>query len=122
MKLGKNTIVSVAYIALFSVLGLLVNNFVFLHYHKLDNGSYVIHAHPYSNSTDSSGEQTKHTHTSHEFKFFNFINSIFAFAILLGCISFFLSFFLKKIKTNSLVHYRQSFLSQLKARSPPAFC
>ena len=55
----------VAAVLVLSVGLLIVNNVVFLHTHKLPDGSIVVHAHPY-NKSDDPAPFKKHNHTSKE--------------------------------------------------------
>ena len=57
--------------AMIAVLGLLIiNKAVFIHSHKLENGSVYTHAHPYNKSKDALPFKSHH-HTEAQFLFFN---------------------------------------------------
>jgi len=47
---------------------LIINNSVFMHTHKLSDGTVIIHSHPYDKSNDSKSHKTHH-HTKAEFVF-----------------------------------------------------
>lgn len=54
-------------IILVGVVGLLtLNNALFTHFHKLANGDLIVHAHPFSKSSQTSNPSQTHEHTKVE--------------------------------------------------------
>ncbi len=79
----RNTLKKTFAILMIGIVGLLiVNRGLFLHSHKLENGSVVIHSHPYNKSQDSEPFK-KHHHTKAEFIFFEKLNVLFFLIILI---------------------------------------
>lgn len=95
---------------------LILNNVVFLHTHKLPDGSIIVHAHPYSKSQDSEPFK-KHNHSSKELFHISHIQLLFIAAIF----SFlYLEFIQQKfifLYRNPFTKFNYSFRS--KGRDPP---
>ncbi len=90
----RNIIKEFSAILMFGIMGLLIaNKGLFIHSHKLENGTVVTHSHPYDKVQDSEPFK-KHHHTKAEFLFFENLNILF-FSILL--IISFLSLVRKKV-------------------------
>jgi hypothetical protein len=60
---------------------LIINNSVFMHTHKLSDGTVIIHSHPYDKSNDSKSHKTHH-HTKAEFVFLENIEILFPILFL----------------------------------------
>jgi len=95
---------------------LIVNKTVFLHVHKLDDGTIIFHAHPFDKSKDSKPYKSHH-HSKTGFLFFQNLNILFLIAFL----TIALIEFDKKEKTliiltllNTLIN-----LNLNKGRAPP---
>ncbi len=98
-------------------MGLLIaNKGLFLHTHKLENGTIVTHSHPYDKNQDSEPLK-KHHHTKVEFLFFENLNVLFSSIFLI--ISF-LSLVRKKV---SFVDVEKIYFTLLsfpyQGRAPP---
>ncbi len=117
-SVNKNRII--AFIGLLSISWLLINNSVFLHYHKLDDGSYVVHAHPFNKSAEKSDTGGKHQHTNKELLVINFVNTILISIIMIAGLSIFLKIIVQKIYTSTFLSFLDIFLDVVKARPPPA--
>ncbi len=63
------------------VLGLLFNNVIYQHRHKMSDGTYIVHAHPFSNPQDASPLK-KHKHTKEELQVISAVNNLL-FSVLL---------------------------------------
>jgi hypothetical protein len=64
------------------VMGLLIaNRAIFLHVHKLNDGTIIEHAHPYDKSNDSKPYKSHH-HSNAEFLFFQNLDVLFLIAFL----------------------------------------
>jgi len=61
---------------------LIANKGLFIHTHKLENGSLVTHSHPYDKKQDSEPFK-KHHHTKAEFIFFENLNILFLSVFLI---------------------------------------
>jgi len=99
------------------ILGLLIaNKGLFMHTHKLVNGSVVTHSHPYDKKQDSEPNK-KHHHTKAEFLFFENINILFLTIFLIFSI---LSLVRKK---TSFIDVEKIYFTQLsfhyQGRAPP---
>lgn len=65
------------------VIGMLIaNQAIFLHIHKLNDGTIVEHAHPYDRSTDSQPYKSHH-HSTAELLFFENLDLLFLVAFLI---------------------------------------
>lgn len=78
--------------AMIAVLGfLIINKAVFVHTHKLENGTVYTHAHPYNKAKDALPFKSHH-HTEAQFLFFNhqnliYFSSSYVFALMvIACI------------------------------------
>lgn len=75
-------------IVLVGVVGLLtLNNALFMHIHKLPNGQLVVHAHPFSNTTQSSNDQTSHQHSKVELLIFDSLQLLYSNTQSFGAIT-----------------------------------
>jgi len=99
------------------IIGMYVmNKVVFLHSHKLSDGTVIEHAHPYNKSSDSKPFKSHH-HTKGEFLFFQNIDTLFVFVFFTLVLSAGVNkpvgsfYIIKKQVTN----YR----NQCKSRAPP---
>jgi hypothetical protein len=64
------------------MMGMLVaNKAVFMHTHRLNDGTIIEHAHPYNKSTDSKPYKSHH-HTKAELLFFQNLEILFLFVFL----------------------------------------
>jgi|AntAceMinimDraft_14_1070370.scaffolds.fasta_scaffold29952_2 hypothetical protein len=82
MKL-KKTINSI--MILFILIGLsiiLINNVVFIHIHKLEDGKVISHAHPFNKSEKTSSGEAKHQHTDNEIQIYQILNYVLLVLIL----------------------------------------
>jgi len=60
---------------------LITNKAVFLHVHKLEDGTIIVHAHPYDKSNDSKPYKSHH-HSNAEFLFFQNLEILFLIVFL----------------------------------------
>ncbi len=97
---------------------LLVNQAMFMHTHKLDNGVYVTHAHPY-NKVDDPGLVKSHHHTKAEWVFLKNLEVLYLFIILV----FVLLTFPDKAKHPlfTLSYYNPACVIPYNGRAPPLF-
>ncbi len=78
----KNITKKFAVICMIGIIGLLtINNVMFLHSHKLDNGNFVTHAHPYDKSNDSAPIKSHH-HSKTELIFLENLQLLFIFILI----------------------------------------
>ncbi len=70
-KMGKYLLV----ILLPAIAWLVINSFINRHYHKLENGVIICHAHPYDKHKAENLPQESHHHTSLEFLLFGLITT-----------------------------------------------
>ncbi|NOZ33685.1 MAG: hypothetical protein GXO80_00110 [Chlorobi bacterium] len=105
------TLVMIGIIGLF-----IVNKGVFMHSHKLANGSVISHSHPYNKSEDSKPYKSHH-HTDTEFFFFQNLRILF----LIIFFNFILFVVIKKVKYSFYFIIRHSLISEIlhKGRAPP---
>lgn len=99
------------------VIGIFVaNKAVFLHVHKLNNGTIVEHAHPYEKSKDSNPFKSHH-HSNAEYLFFQNLEILFPIVFLT------LALFAFVEKRNLLIklikEHRSICINLYKGRAPP---
>lgn len=68
--------VFLACIALFAVSFLIANNVLFIHFHNLESGITIIHAHPFSKESQDKPASEGHCHSENEFFLIGIINSL----------------------------------------------
>jgi len=97
---------------------LIVNKGLFIHSHKLEDGSIIIHAHPYDKNQDSEPFK-KHHHSKAEFIFLQSLNQLFLSIYLI--IPFF-SFINGKISYLYIEKFRYaSLFLPYQGRASPVF-
>lgn len=96
----------------------IVNKAIFLHTHKLDNGTVISHAHPYDKSNDSKPYKSHH-HTNAELLFFQNIEILF----IIGLLTFALFALVEKTNYSSNIITRHTLTCIIlqKGRAPPIF-
>lgn len=109
-----------SYFAILSILLLIVNNVLFTHFHHLENGEIVVHAHPYNIFAENDQSKANHKHTDSELLLADFLYSLL-FKTLIT-----LSFMVIVLETICKFNYLYfcSYLksidkSQFKIRPPP---
>ncbi len=115
-KFKNITIKSVSYLLIVMMSIFVINNVLFIHAHKMDDGRIVVHAHPYDKSDDSQPYKSHH-HTKTELLFFDNVKLHFLFV-------FFLFVFLNLVnKSRFLFLFITSFIQPYKflftSRAPP---
>lgn len=118
MKAGvKNITIRIISIMLVGIVGLfIVNQAIFLHVHKLNDGTIVYHAHPYDKSGDSKPVKSHH-HSNADFTFFQNLGILFLILFL----TITLIPFVSGIIYSSQLTTKYSLISikQNKGRAPP---
>ena len=113
----KNITRKVAIICMIGIIGLLtINNVMFLHSHKLDNGNFVTHAHPYDKSNDSAPIKSHH-HSKTELIFLENLQLLFIFILIL-----FIVLDVAKKKSHFVINrvfYTQGYEILYLGRAPP---
>ena len=104
-------------IILVIIVGLVtLNNILFVHAHKLSNGTLVVHAHPFSKSTEGANNQP-HQHSKVEYSFIDSLLLLFAISIA--------TFSVLVLCTNRALHFLYSaqvtsfLLQRLTNKAPP---
>ncbi|MBN1198049.1 MAG: hypothetical protein JXA23_01765 [Bacteroidales bacterium] len=76
------TIRSVVFLVILSLVGLVVTNALYLHSHKLPDGTVIAHAHPFNKSQDPAPYK-QHNHSSVEFFVLDHIQLLFGSLLIL---------------------------------------
>ena len=76
------TIRPISYLLIVMMSIFIINNTLFIHAHKTDDGRIVVHAHPYDKSDDSQPYKS-HQHTKTEFLFLDKLKLLFLFIFIL---------------------------------------
>lgn len=64
------------WLTLVSLIMLIINNSLFLHVHKLDDGSIISHAHPFNKTQKTTSGEAKHHHTSNEILIYQILDTV----------------------------------------------
>ena len=99
-----------------AVLLLLVNKSIFVHSHKMADGTIVVHAHPYNKSNDTEPFKS-HTHTQAELLFFQQFQNFLPFIILAFAVILLVHKFL--YAAFNLLHTAQVSSYIKRGRAPP---
>ena len=103
--------------ALIVIVGLLtVNNSIYLHTHKLADGSIVTHAHPFDKTKDSAPIKSHH-HTKPEFFLLQNLQLLFLILFAPLILHAYCKNISRSIAINS-IYYFVSF-SRIRSRAPP---
>ncbi len=91
MKAGMPYIVKKTFaIVLLGIIGLLtLNNALFMHLHRLPNGTLIVHAHPFSNTNQADDSSQTHQHTKVELLVISNLLLLFSVGVLVLATSFF---------------------------------
>ena len=116
MTVKKITIELVTFLMIGMMGMLIVHKAMFMHSHRLSNGTVIAHAHPYSKTNDSKPYKS-HKHTEAELLYFQNIEILFLFVI----VTFALLNFAKKVKNSffRITEYTLCCIIQYKGRAPP---
>lgn len=100
------------------VMGLQVaNQALFLHVHKLENGTIIEHAHPYDKSNDPNPYKS-HKHSNAEFSFIQ--NLEILFHVIIPILTFIIVFVrLEKVFSRSITNQKTISKNIYKGRAPP---
>ncbi len=118
MKISLRDIFKKAgFIIMICFVGLMIaNKVMYTHIHKLEDGSVVVHAHPYDKSENENSGETHH-HVKAELFFLQSLELLFYMAILSGIL--YLGFLVLEILSYSFVLYKSNNLSLSLGRAPP---
>jgi hypothetical protein len=95
---------------------LIANKGIFMHTHKVDDNTYIMHSHPYNKESDSEPLKSHH-HTKAEFIFLQNIEILFPLFFLTVAIT---PGLLKSyLITYTIPEYEPSHLFVRKGRAPP---
>jgi len=97
---------------------LIVNTAIFLHVHKLNDGTIISHAHPYDKTSDTHPFKT-HQHSKTDFLHIHTLEIFFPLVFLMLV----LIAFEKKISVlfDLIPAYYLAFFDSIKGRAPPLF-
>jgi len=114
----KHITLKIFILLMVAVMGMLIaNNAIFMHVHKLNDGTIISHAHPYDKTSDTQPHKS-HQHSKVEYVLFHNLEILFPVFFLI----FFLTAFTTKRKVLfDLIAVRQLVcLNFYKGRAPPA--
>lgn len=95
---------------------LIVNEAVFLHIHKLDDGTIIEHAHPYNKSADSQPLKSHH-HTNAERLFFQHLKVLFLVTFL--TLVLFTLVIKEKVTFGLITNHAYNCINLQEGRAPP---
>lgn len=97
----------------------IINNAIYIHTHKLADGSIVVHAHPFNKATSSENLPVQtHKHTQHEYVFLDHILVLVPF--LLAFYAILLISRKQKQFVHELQHIQKIRINHFYLRGPPA--
>ena len=92
------------------------------HYHVMNNGSVVMHAHPYKSNPIPDTPYQKHHHSSFEYLLLSVLFQTIPLLVLVWFLGLLLDFSIRKLQAVSGEgDKRYGFLRALTLRGPPAF-
>lgn len=96
------------------------NNATNWHFHKLDDGTIVKHAHPYQKGTKPDAPFQKHQHSGKEFFFLQFLSQFIALTIIAFAAFIFYRALFSIIRIHNLIGNIQQQLQLIRLwRAPP---
>lgn len=116
-KAVKNiTMQFIIYMMIGTIVMLIANKAIFIHVHKLADGTIIIHAHPYNKSNDTKPYKSHH-HSDIELLFFQNMEILF----LMTFIAFALLSLAKQVKHifHLAITYGPTCINLNKGRAPP---
>lgn len=105
-----------------AILALFFNQSTNVHYHILNDGSTITHAHPYTSSTENDSPIQKHKHSALELIIISQLSNVLSFITIALAVFGFL-FLYKKIVTAKPVEkfYISAYYKFVQLRAPPAY-
>jgi hypothetical protein len=97
---------------------MILDKALFLHTHKLNDGTIIVHAHPFNKSADSKPFKTHH-HSNSIFHFYHIVNLLFPAIIL--TFALILTFKKNKHLFVQIKKISRSYTFRKKGRAPPVF-
>ncbi|MCG8412470.1 MAG: hypothetical protein MI739_14425 [Bacteroidales bacterium] len=120
MKYLRSNIFSYLFFAITMCIAgsIVLNNILYTHIHKLNNGQVIVHSHPYNKSQENKPEAT-HQHTDSE------LFVLQSLALLISYITVSISFYSTVKILSRLFKFLNLYLSEnlriIKERAPPTF-
>ncbi|TVQ09949.1 MAG: hypothetical protein EA361_14760 [Bacteroidetes bacterium] len=101
------------------VMWLFFNQVAFWHYHILENGVVVEHAHPFKNSTLPGTPYQQHQHSDFEYSLLAQISSIIGLLVFLVVLGLFMNNNLKRLAIKPTARLIPVYFSVNRLRGPP---
>ncbi len=109
------------WLTLVSLSLLLINNSVFLHIHKLDDGSIISHAHPFKTSDKTSSGEARHQHSLNEILIYQILDSVTMLLIVFAVVEALIPVTRHLAQFYFYSPYKKDVISGYSIRPPP-FC
>lgn len=100
------------------MLAMIANSSIYIHSHKLENGTIVTHSHPYDKSEDN-GPFKSHQHSKAEFLFYKSLKTFFFLFFLAIVFSFLING--KAFYAVGEKEYNKLLTFSFNGRAPPAY-
>lgn len=94
-----------------------LNQAMFMHTHRLPDGTTIVHAHPFKTDKGNTGPFQKHHHSKIEFLFFGSVSLLFAIAIIAFILRNFIQVNLYIFPVPAI--YKERYISHKNGRAPP---
>jgi len=109
------------WLTLVSLTLLLINNSVFLHIHKLDDGSIISHAHPFKTSDKTSSGEARHQHSLNEILIYQILDSVTMLLIVFAGVGVLIPVIRRLFQFYFYKPYKKDVINGYSIRPPP-FC
>lgn len=102
------------------VMWLFFNQVAFWHFHILENGVIIEHAHPFQNNTQTGTPYQKHHHSDFEYTLLAQISTIAGLLVLILVLGLFINNIHISLPGLPVTHLQPVYLSVYRLRGPPA--
>lgn len=102
------------------VMWLFFNQVAFWHFHILENGVIIEHAHPFKNNTQSGTPYQKHHHSDFEYSLLAQISTITGLLVLLLVLGLYINSIRVILPGLPGIHLQPAYFSVYRLRGPPA--
>ncbi|MDD4149679.1 MAG: hypothetical protein PHE33_06590 [Bacteroidales bacterium] len=119
MKSKKIIRIIMVWLTLVSLSLLIINNGVFLHTHKLDDGRIISHAHPFKTADKTSSGEAQHHHSLNEILIYQILDSITMLLIVFAIIEALIPVTQRLVRFYFYRPYKKDVINGYSIRPPP---
>jgi len=107
------------WLTLVSLSLLIINNGVFLHTHKLDDGRIISHAHPFKTTDKTSSGEAQHRHSLNEIFIYQILDSVTMLLIVFAIIEALIPVTQRLARFYFYSPYKKDVINGYSIRPPP---